>query len=171
MNFDRFLMPFAKLLRAKNIINTWAMRNVLKSLLIAIFFFTPNASLAGGSTDRLSVCLVENTNKADEINLVRWMALAYTAHPGLSDLGQFSARSTVEINIAVADLFERLLTKDCRVETKSALIIDGDQALESSFEVLGKVAGTSLMDNAEVMSAIMKFMEYVDSDVFESLLE
>ena len=94
--------------------------------------------------------------------------LAYTSHPDVGDLGQSSARSKAEINIAVADLIERLLLQDCQAETKTALIVDGEQAMKSSFEVLGKVAADSLMNNVEVMSAIIEFTEYLDPNAFES---
>ena len=99
---------------------------------------------AGEAIDRLSVCLVENTSPQYEINLIRWIVVAYGSHPEVSDLAQSSVLLETEADIEVAKLFERLLSENCSTETKTAIIIGGDAAIETAFSILGQVAAKSL---------------------------
>ena len=126
---------------------------------------------AGEATDRLSVCLVENTSSQDEINLIRWIVVAYGSHPEVSDLAQSSVLLETEADIEVAKLFERLLSEDCSTETKTAIIIGGDAAIETAFSILGKVAAKSLTQDAQVSQRLEGFVRYIDFSSIQSLLQ
>ena len=126
---------------------------------------------AGEATDRLSVCLVENTSSQDEINLIRWIVVAYGSHPEVSDLAQSSVLLETEVDIEVAKLFERLLSEDCSTETKTAIIIGGDAAIETAFSILGKVAAKSLTQDAQVSQRLEGFVRYIDFSSIQSLLQ
>ena len=126
---------------------------------------------AGEATDRLSVCLVENTSSQDEINLIRWIVVAYGSHPEVSDLAQSSVLLETEADIEVAKLFERLLSEDCSTETKTAIIIDGDAAIETAFRILGQVAAKSLTQDAQVKQRLEGFVRYIDFSSIQSLLQ
>ena len=142
-----------------------------KFLLISALIFIPSLSLSGPATDRLSVCLAVKTSYVDKLNLVRWIMVAYGAHPAAEDLMRpLTQNEQNGINQNVGVLIERLLIKDCSEEAKTALIIDGDTALEISFEVLGSSAATSLMADANVNESIMGFMKYVDLSEIERLM-
>ena len=126
---------------------------------------------AGEATDRLSVCLVENTSSQDEINLIRWIVVAYGSDPEVSHLAQSSVLLETEVDIEVAKLFERLLSEDCSTETKTAIIIGGDAAIETAFSILGKVAAKSLTQDAQVSQRLEGFVRYIDFSSIQSLLQ
>ena len=126
---------------------------------------------AGEATDRLSVCLVENTSSHDEINLIRWIVVAYGSDPEVSHLAQSSVLLETEVDIEVAKLFERLLSEDCSTETKTAIIIGGDAAIETAFSILGKVAAKSLTQDAQVSQRLEGFVRYIDFSSIQSLLQ
>jgi len=62
-----------------------------------------------------------------------------------------------------------LLSEDCPDEARTALVVDGDVALEAAFEVLGRSAGQSLLTDAVVNNEIMGFIDFVDEDKIEAL--
>jgi len=127
----------------------------------------PSKLLSGPATDRLSVCIVEHTSQEDIISLVRWIFIAVAAHPDVNDLSDFSDIAETKADVEVARIFQKLMTKDCVEEVKTALIIDGDVAIEASFTILGKVATESLMDNQNVIERTQGFIPYVDPKSFD----
>lgn len=76
-----------------------------------------------------------------------------------------------EVDIEVAKLFERLLSEDCSTETKTAIIIGGDAAIETAFSILGKVAAKSLTQDAQVSQRLEGFVRYIDFSSIQSLLQ
>lgn len=75
------------------------------------------------------------------------------------------------MNQKFVGLFVRLLTTDCRSETATALKYEGASALETSFAVLGQVAGRDLMTHPNVTSAMQSLGADLDKTQFKQLLE
>ena len=142
-------------------------RCILVLCLIINLAVIPNTLLSGPTTDRLSVCLVENASTADKVSLVRWIFLALAAHPDVNDLSDVSARKEVVADVEAAKIIQRLITRDCMEEVKTALIIDGDVAIEASFTILGQVAARSLMENPQVAQRSEGFIQYLDPKSFD----
>jgi len=140
-----------------------------RSLLITGMILLPSLGLSGAATDRLSVCLNQNTTYIDRLNLVRWIIKAYASHPAVQDLAAIPQKQRVEIDQIMAEIVQRLLSEDCPDEARTALVVDGDVALEAAFEVLGRSAGQSLLTDAVVNNEIMGFIDFVDEDKIEAL--
>lgn len=145
------------------------LRTVQTCILCYATLFPLSAS-AGEATDRLSVCLVSNTTRAENVSLVRWIVTAYTAHPDVADLANPSRSQITKVNKDLAHMFERLL-KTCKRELRTAFIVDGEYAIEASFSVLGEAAGHSLLTDRSVNSALEDFIPFMDMSIFEELLQ
>jgi len=140
----------------------------LKSILFTIIFFNifSNNVFAGPFTDELSKCLVETTTQRDRDVLVKWMFLSFSLHPQLRPMASISETQRNEGNKNMADLFTKLLTQTCKDETLKAVNNEGTVSLETSFNVLGQVAGSELFSNAEVSKGMAGFEKYWDSEKF-----
>ena len=65
----------------------------------------------------------------------------------------------------------RLLTDSCRTQTKEAIRYEGASTLESSFRLLGEVAGQELFSSPEVAEGMSGLENYVDEEKLNELLE
>lgn len=110
----------------------------------------------------MSKCLVLATSSKDNSLLGRWLVRVYGEHGDSKDLTNLSDYKKEKIDKDVARLFTRLLSEDCKVETKKALKFEGDMVMFNAFRTLGEVAGKELLEDNNVSKAINKFTEYVD---------
>ena len=117
---------------------------------------------AGPFGDEMSKCLVLATSSKDNSLLGRWLVRVYGEHGDSKDLTNLSDYKKEKIDKDVARLFTRLLSEDCKVETKKALKFEGDMVMFNAFRTLGEVAGKELLEDNDVSKAINKFTEYVD---------
>ena len=117
---------------------------------------------AGPFGDEMSKCLVLATSSKDNSLLGRWLVRVYGEHGDSKDLTNLSDYKKEKIDKDVARLFTRLLSEDCKVETKKALKFEGDAVMFNAFRTLGEVAGKELLEDNNVSKAINKFTEYVD---------
>lgn len=58
---------------------------------------------------------------------------------------------------------ETLLTKSCLAETRDAVKYEGWSTVESSFSILGQVAGRELFANSDVASGMKELEQYFDA--------
>ena len=126
---------------------------------------------AGPFEDEMAKCLVKSTNNRDRNKLIKWIFRVYGDHPEVSYMVEISEREKKIIDKDVADIFTRLLSDDCINETKKAKKYEGDNALITAFQILGKVAANGIMDNPNVTSSINKFSYLVDSEKLKYLNE
>ena len=117
---------------------------------------------AGPFGDDMSKCLVLATSSKDNSLLGRWLVRVYGEHSDSKDLTNLSDYKKEQIDKNVARLFTRLLSEDCKEETKKALKFEGDTVIFNAFRALGEVAGKELIEDKNVSKAINKFTEYVD---------
>ena len=120
---------------------------------------------AGPFNDRASMCLVRETSEADRAVLIRWMFAAMSSHPRVADLGELTPAKRSELSKGAADLIVDLIVRRCRTEMREALRYEGQDALRSSFEVLGKVAMQGLMADPAVMAYISEIDSHVDPEM------
>lgn len=123
------------------------------------------SSLYADAGDRLGECLVLKTSGQDRVDLMKWLNAALLAHPALSSQ-QYSVTEMDTIDKKTADLFTRLMTKDCKTEVENASE-DGTDGISVGFAVLGQVAMQDLMVNQNVSQRMYKFVEYMDFSAFE----
>ena len=124
---------------------------------------------AGPYSDDLARCLVESTTKEDRIALVRWMFAAASSHPAVASFSSVSPAQLEGANKALAGLFMRLLTESCREKAKQALSYEGVTTIQTSFQVLGQVAGSELFASPEVTKSMSGLDKYLDTKKLEAL--
>ncbi|MGI8841512.1 MAG: hypothetical protein ACR2F8_12135 [Caulobacteraceae bacterium] len=135
---------------------------------VAVLGGTTTAS-AGVYADDLSRCLVSSTSDADSAMLVRWMFSSLSANPVLKAMTTVTEGQREAYNKAVAALFERLLTVDCRKPYVEALKYEGGTVTETSFGVLGGAAVRGLMNQKDVAAQLQKLSTYLDKNKFAAL--
>lgn len=134
--------------------------------------FVTSAS-AGPFTDSLSRCLVVSVDTRDKTDLMNWMARLITEHPEIKNsVGEvYSDIEAVKSDVAVARLFEKLLTVNCRQEAIEAVRYEENIALEESFKVLGQIAMRDLMADPSVSAVMEQFTKYIDESRFVEIFE
>jgi len=135
---------------------------------LAILMIAVPAS-AGPYTDDLGKCLVNSTTKEDRNTLVRWMFSAASAHPAVSNLINVSPEQIDQENRVTARLFMSLLTESCKKKTQDALKFEGGSAIETSFNLLGQVAGRELFSDPRVGANIAGLTKYLDGKKLKDL--
>ena len=124
---------------------------------------------AGLYSDDLSRCLVEKTTKEDRVALVRWMFAAASSHPAVASLSKVTPEQLDSANKSLAELFTRLMTESCHEQAKKALQYEGMATIQTSFAVLGQVAGSELFASPEVKQSMGGLDKYIDKKKLEEL--
>lgn len=124
---------------------------------------------AGVYGDEMSKCLVDSTTVEDRTDLVRWMFVAISLHPAVESLSSVTEEQMDKANKDAADLFMRLLTESCREATEKALQYEGQSVLETSFGVLGQVAGSEIFNASEVGAVLAGLEGYMDAEKLSEL--
>ena len=132
-------------------------------------FGVPSGAYAGVYSDALGKCLVESTSERDRVELVRWMFLVLSKHPALKSMAPSDAAALDRSNRALAKLMMRLVTDECRTQTREVIKNEGNEAMKKSFGVLGRVAATNLFANPDVSHAMSGFTKYLDNKKLESV--
>ncbi len=133
-------------------------------------FLVSSNALAGIYSDELAKCLVSSTTKADRIELVKWMFSAASAHPAVKTISSITSDQMEEANKNVANLFMRLTTESCLEQTKNAIAYEGALAFQSSFQVLGQVAGQEMFASPEVTAGMAGLEKHLDEDKLSVIL-
>tara|TARA_E500000331_G_scaffold87365_1_gene82916 strand:+ start:4051 stop:4365 length:315 start_codon:yes stop_codon:yes gene_type:complete len=104
---------------------------------------------------------------------MNWMARLITEHPEIKNsVGEvYSDIEAVKSDVAVARLFEKLLTVNCRQEAIEAVRYEENIALEESFKVLGQIAMRDLMADPSVSAVMEQFTKYIDESRFVEIFE
>jgi hypothetical protein len=136
---------------------------------IALGLLSANMCSAGIYSDSLARCLVSHTSNDDKTLLVRWIFAIMALHPAVSDTIAVNDSEREKLNRSAGGLFERLLTDDCRKETKEALMYEGPMAMQTSFQVLGQVATRGLMTDPAVAAGLTGFQKYLDETKLREL--
>ena len=126
--------------------------------------FPASGALAGPATDALSQCLVRAVSDEDRVVLMQWIFSTMARHPGVAQLSSITPEQRVEINRKGGALFTRLLTADCTLETRKAVLDDGQAALSSAFNVLGGTAMDGLMADPAVQVSLGDLADYIDQN-------
>ena len=119
---------------------------------------------AGIYSDDLTRCVVKSASPADQELLVQWMFAALSLNPAVKPLTSITAQQRDDYNKRGADLFVRLVAVDCASAATDALKNEGAPALIQSFQMLGQVAGRSLMSNPEVSKGMQGLNKYLKDD-------
>lgn len=147
------------------------MQKISRLLPFAVLFLIgASPATAGIYTDDLTRCLVSSTTAKDKIDLVRWFVSSMSLHPDVSKTFSISAQQRTEIDKSAAMVVQRLLTEKCRTQTRTALKNEGQTAIQTSFEVLGKEAAQELLTNPAVAKGFDSLGKYIDANkIFEAI--
>jgi hypothetical protein len=132
-------------------------------LVVAGMGLASSGANAGMYTDDLSRCLVDSTTSADKLTLVKWMFAAMARHPAVKALASVSDAQMDAANKQTAELFVKLVTNTCKVQTQKAVKYEGQAALQASFQVFGQVAAAELFSNPDVAAGMSGLTKYFDN--------
>jgi hypothetical protein len=137
---------------------------------IALVFCSVSQATAGVYADDFGKCLVNATNKDDRANLIRWFFVAAAHNPEVKPLASVTPAQQEESDKAMGALMMRLLTDSCKTEAQKAIQYEGPNTIELAFAVLGKVAGSEIFSNPDVMAGLKSMTKYLDADKLKALM-
>lgn len=138
-------------------------------IFVLLFVFSP-ISYSGPFTDKLSICLINKTSESDKELLIQWIYAAMSKHPSVDLFSNVSPNIGNKLNQKTAKLFTDLIVDRCRQESKEALKYEESIALESSFELLGKVAMQGIMSHPNVGAYLGELQKHFDEKKLESVM-
>ena len=144
----------------------------MKALLIASMLGAvaiPHIAYASPASDALGTCLVDSLTGKERKELATWMFFGMAAHPEIKKYANVTSEDRANSDKDVANLLSRLLIKDCMQQAKDAVRADGQVALTSAFEMVGKVAMRELATNKDVSTALTSYGNYLDKRVFSDV--
>ena len=141
----------------------------LFALSLALGVTTP--ALAGPYADAIGQCFANSTTGKDRIELARWVFASMALHPDVVSSSAITPQKREAINQSTGALFNRLLAESCTKEVKEAVKFEGQAALKTAFESLGKLAMQELMSNPAVGAGFSGFEKYVDMKKLKKALE
>ena len=117
---------------------------------------------ATDSVAKAGVCLTDHTTGRDRKELVKWMFLAMSKHPEIKALSASNSDDDARSNKIVGALFTRLMSEDCADEISQMLAEHGPGSISKAFEMLGAMAMSELMTDAQVSAAFGELNKYTD---------
>lgn len=144
------------------------------SLILSVLLLTLGTStpvLAGPYADAIGQCFANSTTGKDRIELARWVFSSMALHPDVISSAAITPQKREAINQSTGALFNRLLAESCTKEVKEAVKFEGQGALKTAFESLGKLAMQELMSNPAVSAGFSGFEKYVDMPKLKKALE
>ena len=135
----------------------------MKKLSLCLLVLFASAGVhAGPQSDELTRCFANSTTGKDRTDLARWVFVGMASHPDMAAVTSISPATRESASKAIGTLFTRLVAESCAVETKAAVQAEGQKALRSGFEVLGRLAMQELMANPNVAAAFSAPEKYID---------
>lgn len=117
---------------------------------------------AGPYGDLLGRCMVSNTSPEDQLVLVRWIVLAFSSHPAVSDAVTLDPSAVAPIQSAMADYTQRLFLTDCLAESRDAARYEGQAALAQAFGFVSSIAGGQVTTSPEVAGVLQGYIALID---------
>lgn len=136
----------------------------------AILLFSTSVT-AGVHTDELSKCLVDNSTPSDKILLMKWLFASISLHPDIKPMASVSQEDIDGLNKELAELFVKLLTKNCKEQTKKAIVNEGEISIAASFNAFSQIAAKELFSHPAVMAGMARMANTVELNKLEELLE
>ncbi len=141
---------------------------------LSVFLLTLGSStslFAGPYADAIGQCFANSTTGKDRIELARWIFSSMALHPDVVSSSAITPQKREAINQSTGALFNRLMAENCTKEVKEAIKFEGQGALKTAFESLGKLAMQELMSNPAVGAGFSGFEKYVDMPKLKKALE
>lgn len=111
---------------------------------------------------RLGQCLVGNTTGNDRVLVARWMAASMASSPMMQGLVSVDQAEKERVDRLMADLFTRLMAKDCLAEAKVVMQARDQQGMQAAGGRLGEIAMQELMMDPAAMAALLAYVKHID---------
>lgn len=144
-------------------------KGLLISLLLTISLIQIKATFAGPYSDELAKCVVESSSTEDLTVFVRWMFSTLSLHPSLKSMASITGEQRDEANKQCGEIFMRLLTVSCKEQAQKAWKYEGQLAVESSFNILGRAAARELFSHPNVQAGMAGLQKYFDKEKLKSV--
>ena len=144
---------------------------LIKLCVLLLTMGSSTSSLAGPYADAIGQCFANSTTGKDRIELARWIFSSMALHPDVVSSSAITPQKREAINQSTGALFSRLMAENCTKEVKEAIKFEGQGALKTAFESLGKLAMQELMSNPAVGAGFSGFEKYVDMPKLKKALE
>ena len=133
-------------------------------MLVSVLILASSNVFASAATDVTATCLADSTSGKDRKLLARWIFLAMARHPAIEHLSKATATDSEDANREMGALFTRLVAVDCAQQIKAMVAAEGPSSMETSFELLGKIAMQELMTDPKVGAAFAGIDDYIDQE-------
>jgi len=143
----------------------------LAVVVLAAYLCCSNVAIASPSSEALGACMADSLTGKERKNLAQWIFFAIAAHPEIRSFANVSSQDQVKIDQSTGQLITRLLTENCAPQVRAALQQDGNEALNSAFETVGKVAMQELMTDKDVVASISGYAKYLDEQKIRQVLD
>lgn len=147
------------------------MKYLLMLCTALVLSITATPARAGVYGDDLAKCLVSSTSDADKGLLMRWLFSAIALNKEVSGYVDIPDDVRVKINHDTADLYMRLLTDKCRLQTHDAVKYEGAVAIQGAFEVLGRVASQGLFSDPAVAAGTKEMTDLLDEEKLKQVVD
>lgn len=146
---------------------------IYKALLLTVIlqFSMPGIVQAGVYSDDLGKCLVNTTTKNERQQLVKVIFAGIAKHPSTSYMADISTVQEDEFMRQFASIFTDLMTERCVEQARLAIRYEGLQAIENSFELLGKIAVQDLMTHPAINAYFEGMATYIDENALNALVK
>ena len=143
---------------------------MLARIFALCLLITSSLAVAGPHADELKKCFSQATSSKDNVTMIKWMAKAMVAHPGLTNFPALEAQEKSVIDKEFAGFVEKMLVADCKKQTLDTFQNEGLPALEGALETLSLLILKELMAQKEVSREIGAFTQYLDQNKIMSAL-
>jgi hypothetical protein len=132
-----------------------------------------SAQPAEGATEEaaLSQCVALKTTGADRLLTARWLLAMMTKSPQIGEFSTVDADRTKELNRDFANLFTRIITKDCAAEMRPVAAVSVVDAFGQVGKDLGEIAMNELMSDKAVDKAMGEYAAFLSEDDFKPFLD
>lgn len=145
----------------------WKTNAVLATAMAACAAGAVPTASAGEHGDKLSACMQATLTADDRRMLTQWIFGALAAHPAVAHMSAVTEAQRKESDAAMARMFERLLTKDCRSEAVNVLRLEGTESFGNAFTALGEMAGRQIFEAPEVTTMAGRMVQQIDQKAIE----
>lgn len=141
---------------------------ILISLLVNGLAFSMPV-FANQAASQLGTCMIDSLTGKERKKLAIWIFFGMTAHPEIMPYSNVTDENRTQLDQDTGALITRLLTEDCPAQTKEVMGEANSLAMQSAFELVGRVAMQELMTNQEVARAMASFEQYMDKNKINAL--
>lgn len=139
------------------------------------FSASSGAHAASGDLDAqarvLGQCFVMKSTGQDRLTVARWMLTSMASAPQMSNSVTVDASRKTDYDLAMANLFTRLMTVDCLEEARPLFVARSQAGFETAGEALGRIAMQELLTNKEAEASLGAYTKYLKEEDFAALRE